>query len=275
MEETTQSIVSIVIVTSPVKSNPDTYLIDTVIDSLAYVEGLQSCHVYIIFDGFVVAEAPRPKSGRITEAMAAAYSEYYEALQQKYNSPKYHLLKSESHRGFAMSVKWGLEVCDTDYAVIIQHDRSFGKTFSQLQNILRLFSENEHIRYVGFPTSCSSNHEQTIVNRYGHKELVHESNSLILSDEYIIKPLMFWYDSTHVAHVKRYLEIYRPFINVPDELKPSFGSKKGVKQMILRNGDFIEDRFGQAQRKILNDLVRHPSDLMKAFRWFGSYLIAD
>lgn len=270
-----ESLITVIIVTSPVRSNPDTYLIDTVLKSLSYVDGMRTCPVLILLDHYILADTARPKSGKITSDMAASYDEYYAALLQQYLCPQYRIVKSDVHLGFAMSVKWGLEMCTTEYAMIIQHDRSFSRPFSHVENALRVFAEHSHVRYIGFTTSSSVNHENTIAERYRLKDLVEQHNYIRFTDEFILKPLIFWYDSTHFCHVRRYLEIYSPFKNIPAELKNIFGGNSSVKEMILRNGDFIEDRFGQAQRHILTSLREKPVDLLTAFRWFGSYLICD
>jgi len=48
--------------------------------------------------------------------------------------------------------------------------------------------------------------------------------------------------------------------------------RTSAKDMNLRKGDFIEDRFGQAQRNLLSAERQDPERLQKIFRWFGSYL---
>lgn len=99
------------------------------------------------------------------------------------------------------------------------------------------------------------------------------------------------FDSNHLCHVERYLNIFRPYKTVPPELKALLGNKR-VKELLLRQGDFIEDRWGQMQRKILTDII--PSEvninsahrgkdidcvpcympfLVKTLQWFGSYLV--
>jgi hypothetical protein len=270
--------ISIIVVTSPVKSHPDTKIIDAVIDSFSLIEGLEACPVFVVFDGFVVAENARTKSGRITAEMAATYEEYYHVMERKYGGEdsRYRMLRSDAHRGFAMSVRWALETCTTDFAVVVQHDRCFCARFSQMDNVISQFDKYPHLRYVGFPSSCSVNHEVSLVKKYGLHSLAESSCYIDVSDdrEFVLKPLIFWYDSTHVCHVRRYLEIYRPFRNVPADLKESFGGTLGVKDMILRKGDFIEDRFGQAQRNILHSM-NGSADLVKAFQWFGTYILSS
>jgi hypothetical protein len=46
-----------------------------------------------------------------------------------------------------------------------------------------------------------------------------------------------------------------------------------VSKLLLRKGDFIEDRFGQAQRNLLASLKDQPELLLRTHQWFGSYLL--
>lgn len=41
----------------------------------------------------------------------------------------------------------------------------------------------------------------------------------------LLQPCIFWFDSQHLAHVQRYLEIYDPFVNMPDDMKYPLGWK--------------------------------------------------
>jgi len=100
-----------------------------------------------------------------------------------------------------------------------------------------------HIRYVGFPTVTSVDHENVMISRYGLTELAAPDQWIGITGEIVLKPLMFWYDSNHICKVSRYLEIYRPFTMIPQQMKDILGVK-AVKSMLMKQGDFIEDKFG-------------------------------
>ncbi len=70
-----------------------------------------------------------------------------------------------------MCVKVGLELCKTEFALIVQHDRSFMAPFESLPAVLTCMDTFKHIRYVGFPTVNSVTHESVIRN-YGLQGLV-------------------------------------------------------------------------------------------------------
>jgi hypothetical protein len=90
-----------------------------------------------------------------------------------------------------------------------------------------------------------------------------------------IQPTIFWYDSIHLCHVQRYREIYTPFRAMPSALMILLQEKDPnlIQRLVLRRGDFIEDRFGQVQRNLLVSLKQDPALLLRTHQWFGSYLL--
>lgn len=294
--------ISVILITSPSISNPDTYLIDTTLASLSHLIGLEAVPVYILLDGYTLHSIPQTKRGRITVAMEENYQLYYQRLVDKYVSPlppgasslspgpsrRYHVIQCDQHYGFALAVKYGLELCHTPYALILQHDRIFTTPFPHLNHLLHSFQLNNNIRYIGFPTIASMNHCRVLRCRYGLLPLVQQSSRFFLpsmttststdfhpSASYEIQPTIFWYDSNHLCHVQRYLEIYTPFLSLPSTLREELQQIDFhiVSKLLLRRGDFIEDRFGQAQRNLLASLKDQPELLLRTHQWFGSYLL--
>jgi hypothetical protein len=296
--------ISVILITSPSISNPDTSLIDTTLEGLSHLSGLETVTVYILLDGYSIHPIAQTKKGRITAAMEQKYELYHQRLMEKYTptSPSissemtspapsnrnYQIVKCDQHYGFALAVKYGLELCQTPYALILQHDRTFTTPFPYLNNLLLSFQLHPNIRYIGFPTIASMNHCRVLRCRYGLLPLVQHSSSRLLlpqhptsssdsppSTSYEIQPTIFWYDSNHLCHVQRYLEIYTPFLSLPSDLREELQQvdRQIVSKLLLRRGDFIEDRFGQAQRNILASLKEKPELLLRAHQWFGSYLL--
>ena len=117
----------------------------------------------------------------------------------------------------------------------------------------------------------SVTHQDIIKYQYGHFKLQAQA-TLSLTPELELQPLVFWYDSNHLAHVQRYLQIYMPFKHLPQEILDIVPAKQ-LKYFILRKGDFIEDKFGQMQRNILAEFSKDSELVFRTFKWFGSYLI--
>lgn len=90
------------------------------------------------------------------------------------------------------------------------------------------------------------------------------------SPSFFFTDLINRYDSNHIAHTERYLEIFSPFKNAPSLLREIVGGNSGLKNMKLGRGDFIEDKFGQSQRNVLVRLSKEdPEKMRELFLWFG------
>lgn len=203
-----------------------------------------------------VTDKARTKKGRITNEMVLNYEEYYINLLAKYSSPQVKIVRLESHHGFAMAVKEGLLHCTTTFSLILQHDRIFCVPFAHLAKVCQVMEENLHIRYVGFPTVMSKNHQKSLHCRYSLLPLVDpaQSHIEIYPNELALHPLIFWYDSNHIAHVERYLQIYKPYHYLSVSLRDALGLV-AIKKMLLRRGDFIEDRFGQQVQFLARGII--------------------
>lgn len=274
---------SFIVVTSPSPSNPSTTLIDAAIDSFSMVAGTELCPIIIVLDGYKLSTENRTKKGRITEKSAELYKLYYQSLCDKYAGSRYIISRCDNHEGFAHSVRHGLELCETSYAIIAQHDRIFDSQFFRINDLIQAMEEDASIRYIGFPTSTNINHDKIISTTYGLYCLNKPNIKLHLGNNLYLQPLIFWFDSQHLCHVKRYLQIYKPYKNLPLHLREKIGMRS-IRDMLLRPGDFIEDRFGQIQRKLLsqlidkkgrqlgNDIDDYGNDVVELFKWYGSYL---
>ena len=164
---------------------------------------------------------------------------------------------SAHHVGFAMGVKCGLEMCTTTYALILQHDRAFTRHFCGISRLINAMEADHTIRYIGFPTSTSSKHHLQILTRYS-LGCLNDRAGIEMSDaephgcsqcmgpnrdaaicgdpaRLRLQPLIFWYDSNHLAHCGRYLEIFKGVRAFPMEFCRLFGWDT-LKMLKLRKG---------------------------------------
>ncbi len=270
-------LISIAIITSPSPHHPDTSMIWQVIDSLKYLRGLDACPVQVVCDGFSTRPAENirgtnlwsmSKVGIIIPEAAASYDTYCSRLEAEFEEARktdcarsLSVLRLPSHHGFAFAVQTALMRASTPYVLVLQHDRAFSKQFDCMSALIQACEAEPTIRYVGFPTVTSAKHDDHQHSQYRVRDtllplcrvLRQPSGSDFVNDfDHQLVPLIFWYDSNHLAHVKRYLEIYRPFTYAPAELRSLIGSR-GLKDMLLRRGDFIEDRLGQVPPPLPDD----------------------
>ena len=245
------NLLTIVIISSPCSSHPETTLIDKVMRSFSKFAGLDQCSIVVVLDGYVVRDTARTKKGQITDEMCEQYEAYHERLLLLHGgNSQIRIERSKHHLGFAMAVQFGLSLCKTTYAFVAQHDRVLLYPFHRLLDLIDLMGKNDHIRYIGFPTITNRTHDSVLNSRYQLPYLDTSSVKLDLGENLYLQPLIFWFDSQHLCHIERYLKIYKPYVSLPEEMKSWLG-RKFVKKMVLRNGDFIEDRFGQSQRNCL------------------------
>lgn len=292
-------LLSVVIISSPSPSHPSTSLVDVVLSSLDVLDpALSTCQVFVILDGYEIRDKARPKCGQVTVDMVRKYDGYHQALlakAERLEGRKLNIIRHDSHQGFSMCVQHALLHSPTPYALVCQHDRKFTASFPFLLKLIQLLESNEqwkHIRYVGFPSVTNANH-RFILDHLGLKCLNSFPNVLPLdnlpmyspfdaSTTLSLQPLAFWFDSNHLAHCERYLEIYKPFTYIPTDIKEIISKERGnqedatkmIKKMVLKKGDFIEDRWGQLQRILLSSLRAEGEQVItRVFRWYGTYLI--
>lgn len=290
--------ISYIFISSPAPSNPTIDMIKLSINSLYKLSPFDTIEDYdilklnniiIMLDGYIlinedIQQQVKLKQGRISKSMEDKYNEFEINLRNYYKSyNNIEIIRLNKHYGFGLAVKEGLLRCKTKYAFICQHDRIFIKEFKYTYNLIKIFEKYSHIRYMGFATSSSKTHADILHSKYNLSFLNNNKVDLDINDnEYNIylQPLIFWFDSQHVCNVKRYLEIYKPYLNMPNELKDLFTSLNdstiSYKDAYIREGDFIEDRFGQMQRRLLSNLkLNDISDeiIYNSFLWYGSYLI--
>lgn len=295
-----ENLLSVVVVSSYSPVHPSTKMTESVINSLKNVSGIERCKVYIILDGYSINnQRYSSKKGIITDEMASDYIDYCTSLSLLYADSD-HIIVTErctKHHGFAMAVKKGISLCKTTYALVCQHDRKFTSKFHHIDTVINEFERNKDMRYVGFSTVTLSSYLQVLNTRYRLNVLSEKDMQIELENNCTLQPLIYWYDSQHICHIERYLEVYQPYTYMPPDLKATIKELgQDVGSFRLRYGDFIEDRFGQAQRNLIvaankhynpTALCHHDEDnieivvdtvtsiykLIDAVRWFGCYLL--
>ena len=74
--------------------------------------------------------------GKVSSEIRDNYEIYCSQLEHIFSGPNYQIVRSPTHVGFAMAVKLGLQLCQTEFAIIMQHDRSFKKDVDELEVLL-------------------------------------------------------------------------------------------------------------------------------------------
>jgi hypothetical protein len=88
--------------------------------------------------------------GRIASKAAESYEKYCNNLEEEYRGQSsVSIIRLNTHMGFALSVKHGLEHVESEYCLILQHDRIFIEQqvkYIPLFDILNCFENYPSIR---------------------------------------------------------------------------------------------------------------------------------
>ena len=96
--------ISIIITTSPIKSNPSTSVIDMALESIRKQEYLKNKQIFIVCDGVTVSDEKNAfKSGKITEENREKYIGFKQNLR-KIEGPYIHIIERRKRFGFANNI---------------------------------------------------------------------------------------------------------------------------------------------------------------------------
>ena len=247
---------TIVITTSPASDHPETNLIELVLKSFELVEGLSGCKKVIVCDGYRIWKDCNFRNGRVDEIRLRNYEEYksnIKKMSERSEGLWQHstIMALTEHHGFGFAVKAALDLVHTDYVCVVQHDRTFMRPVDFVEILQGMEKEGDRVGYVLLPTSSTRNYahaQRTRLGQYGLKgaALIDvEGYAIPLTANSKLLPCLQWYDSTHICRTS----FYRNFV-----FSETRDDGSGQEQRLCCRGDFIEDRFGQAQIKDIQKL---------------------
>jgi hypothetical protein len=233
---------TVLVVTSAVRSNPDLTCIQFVLKSLHRIKGLfPEAKLRILADGFKIhSEIPGAartnfKKSLIDEQEAERYRQYLDNLEQLIKPMHYAELSiSEKNVGFAGLVKRAVcEQIDTPLVMVVQHDWAFRRKLD-LSPIVDAFQRDEKLNYLTWSSNSTINYPIRLKEMYS-SFLKEDCSSIEPINVGKLKcwPLDFFYDRNHIART----EFYRKRVfqtHVDQEEKP--------KDMRVKR--FIEDSLG-------------------------------
>ena len=219
--------VTVVLCTSPVKSNPSTKLIQETYGSMChYAPCLKACRLIICCDGYKTRDKPKYRSGQVTEEGGLAYEEFLRRLK-KLNLGE--IARCSERQGFGFALKNALSYVRTPYVIVVQHDRNFVREAPIVQIVKCLEKNDAWLKYVLLPTTTVLNYPRYVQSKY-QLRIAPQPTEFGFS----LTPLLQWYDSTHVCSMKH----YRDFV---------------YRGGLVARGGFVEDKLGQYQLKRIKE----------------------
>jgi hypothetical protein len=260
------------------RSNPDTEMLEEVLATFSFANGLLDCPKVFVFDGVKVKDKAQYRQGQVTEEGARNYEEFKARVRKLSQEgglfANSQMLECEERQGFGYALREAINkpgLITTPYVIVVQHDRTFMRSVD-LHSVILAMDAHKELFYVGFPTSSVLNHggapETSEVRKakcsrgfegYMHfvasKYKVHIASHVLVPPELggaKLVPLVQWYDSTHVCR----LQYYRDFVYSRKKLR-------------VKKGGFIEDKLGQQQLQEIKE------GGMDAFAPYGTYILDD
>jgi hypothetical protein len=243
-----ESQLTIILTTSAGAANPSTVGISSVVNSLGVVPGLSHCRLVVVCD-WPDLDDGRPssfRSGRVDAADLGKYRAFIgdvQALSAAAEGSWCHseVLVLSTRHGFGCAVGAAMRLVETEYVLIVQHDRAFVAPVPLRAVVDAMEAHPAVLKYVGFPVNNHSTYRDPAAIRARHPNFNFsgvtddvsadvsdvDGPSSLLAPRLVggldVLPLLLWYDSTHVARVDHYREFVLPRV---------------------QRGDFIESRFG-------------------------------
>ena len=121
--------------------------------------------------------------------------------------------------------------------MVIQHDRAFAEQIQHIGQVLDLFDGQDTVRYIGFPSATTKDYiNKKLINKYGLEDYEQERVPLPLV------PLVYWYDSTHIARTSHYKDLIRAQCKIGQFIETTYGARieKEIAEQ-MRNGNWTFD----------------------------------
>mmetsp|Transcript_27061 Transcript_27061/g.83081 ORF Transcript_27061/g.83081 Transcript_27061/m.83081 type:complete len:313 (-) Transcript_27061:361-1299(-) len=211
---------TVILCTSPVKTNPSTALIEETVGSLRhFAPALAACPCVVVCDGYKIRKENRFRSGQVTVESGERYEEF---LRRLLKLKLGRVVRCDERLGFGFALKRALTFVKTPYVLVVQHDRNLVRSVD-FEKIVRQFDAQPWLKYLGLPTTTTLNYPRFVLSKYAIKV-----EPVRLLPDLAVVPLLQWYDSTHVASTDH----YRHFVYRGD---------------LVKKGGFVEDKLGQHQ----------------------------
>ncbi|KAL0487432.1 hypothetical protein AKO1_000836 [Acrasis kona] len=233
--------ITVVVTTSPTRSNPSIDVVKTVFDSFKKVQGVHECRKILVFDGYDIAKENQKtlfSSGRISLEEEVAYNQYkqnvMELIANDDSFKNTEALMLTERMGYSWALKAAMKFVNTPYVFSCQHDYAFTAQDIPTLDILNLMDQHKDlINYVGFMSGSNVTYLQQIESTVIKLNKQNIPFTLKFPDDKVpLVKLNFWFDKNHIGRVDYYRRIV-----VSDG------------RCIVRRGDFVEDRLGQLIRK--------------------------
>ena len=246
---------TIILTTSPAPIQPSTTILDQVLQSLAhYAPELQRCRLLITCDG---CNDVRPgqkvkfRSGIVDTSGRTNYDEYVDTLRADAAAGgregfAYELLELRSRHGFGGAVRAALAHVRTPLVLVVQHDRTLLRPVDVAELAAHVLASDGAVGYALLPVSKHVDHlnkERTWLGERGVRgadaDLAACARALPSGGRQLL-PCLAWHDSTHVASVAYYQQLFRTEKSILGFIESGLGPRQAVDAVALGVPRFVD-----------------------------------
>eukprot|EP00980_Cylindrotheca_fusiformis_P005948 scaffold1262_cov106-Cylindrotheca_fusiformis.AAC.5 len=193
-----EDVLTVIVTTSPIKSNPSTELLERVFESFLYggIDFAYKCRKVIVCDGCRQRDENVTKkhnsakqamrNGIVDQSQLENYIQFKKRLRSLCekapdDSPFANSVVQEldSRHGYGFALRHALqEYVSTPYVIVIQHDRTFMRPTPIAETIAAMW-HNQKVKYVGMSMRSNLLYRDVFVSKYG-KSYMEDMKSCIL-----------------------------------------------------------------------------------------------
>ena len=162
--------VTVVMTTSPSRSDPDLSMLRATFASLA-LAGLQGCRQILVCDHFEVGATRRGKDhgGRLPQDQIDRYRQRLDAFRSAAWAAHVEVLELEHWHGFGLACRAALERVSSPLVFVVQHDMAFRRPV-ELRPLVRLLqtagSEREPLNFVCLLKTTTVKYRERVRSRH-------------------------------------------------------------------------------------------------------------
>ena len=223
-----ESLITVIVTSSPVRSNPSTRMLLECLASLDRNGGLEACRKVIMCDGFKVRKRSDRKLGVITDEEVVLYRAFLDKVaclcRKDATFRRTRLVRLARRQGSAFAIREAIQAhVRTPFVIIVPHDCIIARSLPLVEVASAMHAHPGRLNYVKLVGPSMANYAETVRSQYG--VLLQPTTEFGKGIRLI--PMLRYMDNVSMVSVRFLKE--KVFI-------PGSG---------VRRGTFIEDTFGK------------------------------
>lgn len=263
IETTLADAVTIILTTSPAPIHPSTEILDNVLASLAHHSpALKRCRLIVTCDGcndVQPGQKVKYRSGIVDAASRTNYGEYVEALRASAANGgrggfAIELLALPQRHGFGGAVRAALPRVTTPLVLVVQHDRTLLRAVDVGELASHLMQSDGAVGYALLPVSKHVEYAHQMRTWLGERkvrgadaDITRHARALPTAGRRLL-PCLAWHDSTHLASVDYYRQMFASERGVLGFIESALGPRQsadavelGVEKFLARWRTYVLD----------------------------------